>query len=302
MDLKEAILFAQDKFRAKGITSASLDAEVLLLEATSRGKRLRRDKNWMYMNLNGYALSQEEEDLFRGFVKRREKDEPIAYIVNRKEFYGLDFFVDKNVLIPRPETEVTVDNSLRILETNPRNNFTLLDIGTGSGCIAIGILDAAKRSGLRNIKNFLACDISHEAIMVAKRNAKRHGLLSKIKFLECDLAESLPKIRGCENVIITANLPYISYDDYAKLGPNVKRYEPRLALTTKDDGLYHIHRLLDNFALYSHYFRSFHLFLEADPKQMKAIGRKAKSALGDIDTSIIRDIRNKQRVIEIRKI
>jgi release factor glutamine methyltransferase len=299
MNLKQAIVFAQHKFRDKNIASASLDAEVLLLETINHNKKNKKDKSWLYLNLENYILSDEEEKIFKNFIRRREKNEPIAYIINRKEFYGLDFFVDKNVLIPRVETELLVDNFLNIIK-NSEKDFTILDIGTGSGCIIISLLNEIKKLKAENrIEKTFANDISPKALEIAKANTKRHGLSSQIVFLECDLERAIEKIKDYKDVIITANLPYISEKDYLKLKPNVKNFEPKIALTTKDKGLYHINRLLHIFADLSQNFDSFYILLEADPKQMNSIESLARKIIKDSKTEIIRDLRDKKRIIKI---
>lgn len=298
MNPKTAIVFASTKFREKGIASAPLDAEVLLLEAIDGGKK---NRSWLYLNFEKYILSQEEEEMFRSFVRRRERYEPVAYIIRKKEFYGFDFFVDKNVLIPRPETEIIVKKVLDITE-NAKTPLTLIDIGTGSGCIPVSIL---KSSGTdkssSKIKKVYANDISGKALNIAKMNAKKHRVSSRITFLKCDLEIALKKIKDCKNLILTANLPYIALEDYEKLNPNVKNFEPRIALTTKEKGLYHIARLIKKFGALSANMSSYCIFLEADPKQMRSIENFTKKNLPNADTEIIKDLRGKKRVAKIWK-
>ncbi|MDD3006420.1 MAG: peptide chain release factor N(5)-glutamine methyltransferase [Candidatus Pacebacteria bacterium] len=298
MNLKEAITFAQIKLKEKGITSAPLDAEVLLLAAIDGENK---DKSWMYLNLEKYILSPEEEKTFKSFIRRREKNEPAAYITGKKEFYGIDFFVDKNVLIPRVETEIIVDEVLAIVKS-AKDNLTLIDIGTGSGCIPISILKTIDASGLsRWIKKVYADDISDNALKVARTNAKLHKVSPLITFLDCDLEIALDKIKKSKNLILTANLPYISPEGYEKLAPNIKSFEPKIALTTKNKGLYHITRLIEKFAALSPHMSSYHIFLEADPMQMKSIESLAKKNLQNTKTEIIRDLRGKKRVAKIYK-
>lgn len=301
MNLKTAIIFAQDKFKEKAITSAPLDAEVLLLEAINRSHTDKKDKSWMYLNFEKYLLSKKEEELFKNLVKRREKYEPIAYLVGKKEFYGIDFFVDKNVLIPRVETELIVDEVLSIIE-NFKEDLALMDIGTGSGCIPISILKSTDKikTGAR-IKKVYANDISSEALEVARRNAKQHKVSSRINFLECDLEIALDKVKTCDNLILTANLPYITPEDYDKLEPNVKNFEPKIALTTKDKGLYHIARLIEKFARISANMSSYCILLEADPKQMRSIKNIAEKNLQNVNIEVIKDLRGRERVMKLTK-
>ncbi len=299
MDIKSAIIFATDKFKEKSIASARLDAEVLLLQSLNAGRGGKKDKSWMYLNIDEYALSPAEEKRFKGFVARRERHEPVAYIIGRKEFYGSDFFVNKDVLIPRPETEIIVEEALKLIKGR-KKRFALMDIGTGSGCIPISILKAADAAGVSDrITEVYADDISKSALEIAKLNARRHKAASKISFLNLDLEDALEKARGARDLIITANLPYVSPEDYGKLAPNVRSYEPKIAITTKDSGLYHIKRLIGKFAAISSGMESYHIFLEADPGQMRSIASLAKKKLPEADIKMVKDLRGKKRVMEI---
>lgn len=299
MDLKTAILFAQEKFKTHGLTSASLDAEVLLLAAINRHRRKQRDKSWLYLNFGRYALEEEEEKSFRAFVRRRLRHEPVAYITGKKEFYGREFSVDSSVLIPRAETELLVDNSLRII-AEAKHKIALLDIGTGSGCVALSILAANAAAGhAGRIRAAFLNDISAAALTVARANAKRLGLLARVEFLEGDLVDALEKLKAYPDVLVTANLPYVTEENYARLLPSVKDFEPKLALTASTRGLSLIYRLLDNFAPLSQDFTSFALLLEADPRQMQAIEKRAKKMIPGIETEIFRDLRGKKRAIRI---
>jgi len=301
MNLKEAIVFAQQKFKDRKITSASLDAEVLLLETINQHQKNKKDKSWLYLNYEKYILSENEEKEFKNCIERRRKNEPVAYIIGNKEFYGIDFFVDKNVLIPRPETEIIVKEALEMIQAS-KQRLIALDIGTGSGCIPISILSATKTVGLTDkIEKFYANDISRKAIEIAKINAKKNRQYSKIIFLKCDLENALNRIGRCDykNIIITANLPYISAKSYDKLAPNVRNFEPKIALTTTDRGLYHINRLILKFAQISSKFDSFYILLEADPEQMKRIEKLANDNMQNINIEIIKDIRGKKRIIKI---
>lgn len=299
MDIRSAIRFAAHEFQEKSIASARLDAEVLLLQSLNSGRRKKRDKAWLYLNAERYLLSPQEDELFRSFIRRRKKLEPVAYIIGRKEFYGLDFFVNKDVLIPRPETEIIVEETLRLLRDSTQKSI-LLDIGTGSGCIPISILKAAEAAGLSDkIQKAFADDISKEALKIARKNARRHGVTAQLTFISADLSIALDKLQAARNVILTANLPYISPRNYEKLAPGVRKYEPRLALTTKDSGLYHIRRLLLRFAPLHNGMGSYHMLLEADPQQMRSIASIAKKYLPEADIKIMKDLRRKKRVIRI---
>lgn len=298
MDLKTALTYAQKKFRGKSIPSAQLDAEVLLLDTINKLQESDKDKSWMYLNVDKHILSPEEEELFKTRVKRREKFEPVAYIIERKEFYGLNFFVSKDVLIPRSETEIIVEEVLSLIKDTEKN-FTLMDIGTGSGCIPISILSCLDNIERKKIRKTFANDISKKALEVAKKNAREKKISSLITFLECDLEKAVEKIHAGENLILTANLPYVTKEDYTKLKPNVLNFEPKLALTAPGKGLYHIRRLIEKIAVLGPNLASYHIFLEADPRQMRTMAGIAEKNMPECSIEIIRDLRGKKRVMKI---
>ena len=334
MNVKQALKNAFIELKQKNILSANLDAEVLLLEALNKNK----DKSWLYINTN-YELNKNEEKLFNNFISQRKKHKPVAYIINRKEFYGYDFYVDENVLIPRPETELIVDEVLEILEDKSNKlsftrfkrrrtnvcspsfetpsekpaSFTLIDIGTGSGCIIMSILnELTKNKKDKIIKSVFANDISKEAIKIAKINAKKYNLEKKIKFINGDLEKALDKkifstVNNSDQVIITANLPYIKSSDYKTLQPNVKNYEPATALKGGEYGLDHIEKLIDlisellrrrtNACSPSFCCKKIFIILEANPEQMNKITAILNKKFTNANIKIIKDLSGKKRII-----
>lgn len=174
--------------------------------------------------------------IYKSYLERRSKLEPIAYIINNKPFMSLDFYVDQNVLIPRPETEQLVEIVIDTIKSLPITDYRLqiADIGTGSGCIAISI---AKY--LPNVK-VIGIDSSEEAIKIAQKNAETHQVADRCEFRVGNLLESLT-----EKVdIIVSNPPYIKTKDIEGLQTEVKVWEPRHALAGGEDGLDYIKKLL----------------------------------------------------------
>jgi release factor glutamine methyltransferase len=180
-------------------------------------------------------INPEREEYFWRLIERRLKNEPAAYIMGHREFYGLDFYVNNNVLIPRPETELLVD---KVLELIPHYSLCVVaDIGTGSGAIAVSIATAtAKGTGYSDVKIY-ATDISAAALEVASENCRRHGVADRVRLLQGDLLEPLP----CPVDLIAANLPYVTSSDLKKV--NTSGFEPVLALDGGPDGLDIIRRL-----------------------------------------------------------
>lgn len=166
-------------------------------------------------------------DKIRAFAARRAEHEPLAYILGHKEFYGLDFKVTPATLIPRPETELLVEE---VLKLDPENK-NIIDVGTGSGNIIVALA-----KNIMEGNAFFGTDISQEALRIAKRNAKTNRVSGKIKFMRGNL---LDKFKNIDDSIIIANLPYLSREIYAAALPNVKKYEPKSALYSPQEGLSH---------------------------------------------------------------
>jgi release factor glutamine methyltransferase len=221
--IAEAINKAASTLSAHGVSNAGLDAEVLLRFI------LNRDRAWFMTHANE-PLDEDKRGLFEKTVSRRAKREPLQYIIGKQEFWGLDFIVRPDVLIPRPETELVVETTLKITEHGRRSTegdtpFTIVDLCTGSGCIAVSLARE-----MRNARLF-AIDTSGKAVAIARENARKHGVSERIRFLEGDLFQPLEEldVRGQVD-IVTANPPYIRSGDLRGLQPEVRDFEPELAL------------------------------------------------------------------------
>ncbi|HRY82234.1 MAG TPA: peptide chain release factor N(5)-glutamine methyltransferase [Candidatus Moranbacteria bacterium] len=223
-------MIIKDYFNKYSSKLDSLDLELIIAHA------LKKSREFILAHPE-YNLNKKQEERIKKYVKRRLKHEPIAYILGQKEFYGLDFKVNKHVLIPRPETEHLVEEVLKI---SPKNS-TIIDLGTGSGNIIISL---AKNLKTRN--KFIGIDISKKALCVAEYNAKKNKVDKKIKFIQSDLLNYFftksQKLKA-NKLIIVANLPYLSEIIYSKTSPDVKNFEPKSALLSGIDGLNHYEKL-----------------------------------------------------------
>ena len=204
-------------FFERGIDGPRLDAELLLAEA------LDLDRVGLYLNYDR-PLKDAELDRFRDYVRRRVNHEPVQYILGCTEFWSLKLNVDPRVLIPRPDTEVLVEETLAQAQDGP---LRILDVGTGSGAIAIAI--ASERPSWQ----VTAIDLCPQALTLASHNSEQHGLKDRIHFMEADLSK-LPE--GPFDLIVS-NPPYIPASDWDGLMPEVRDHEPRLALVGGKDGL-----------------------------------------------------------------
>jgi release factor glutamine methyltransferase len=223
--LEEAIQNASHLFEENGLTTPKLDAEILLTHL------LKVRKIDLYLDHLRY-LSEEEAAGYESLVHRRLQGEPVSYITGEKEFWSLDFMVNRHCLIPRPETEILIERAREIFHTwkSSSHPYRILDIGTGCGAIAICLA--------REIPNahITATDISLDTLTVAKKNAERHKVLEKIEFLRGKLFTPVIERKGYYDLIIS-NPPYIARRDLEMLPKEIGEYEPRIALSGGDDGL-----------------------------------------------------------------
>jgi len=184
-----------------------------------------------------YVLKDEEFGRFWELCERRVNFEPIAYLVQKKEFYGIEFYVDANVLVPRPETETLID----LVLPHIKNNYNIIDIGTGSGAIAITF------SKLCDNIQVTALDISETALFVAQKNAL--SILGESHNVHFICADALSYIPNKKFDIVVSNPPYVSFNDKHSLSKDIS-YEPSIALFSEDNGLYFYKMLLKNISLY----------------------------------------------------
>ena len=217
MKALEAIKIGTKLLKEKNIPSYILDTELIL------SKSLNKSREEILINL-GQNINKKSLTDFNEYLIRRSKKEPIAYVLEEKEFWSKKFFVNKDTLIPRPETELLVEKLVAIFK---KKRINILDIGTGSGCIIISLLSELKNSV------GTAVDISSKAIMVAKKNACKFKLLDRIKFLNKPFEDLFVK----KFDLIVSNPPYIKLADIKNLSEDIKKFEPRMALDGGNDGL-----------------------------------------------------------------
>ncbi len=222
MIVRELITTSASWLADKGSLSARLEAELLLAHV------LNVDRVRLYIDADR-PLIDVEADAFRELCKRRARGEPVAYLTGTKEFYGIPIAVNSDVLVPRPETELIVD---RARELKPAR---ILEIGTGSGCIAIACAVRLPEATI------VATDISGAALDVARANAEAQAVLDRIEFVEGDLFEPVERDHSGEFDLIVTNPPYVAIGTAM---PNVDAHEPHVALYAGEDGLDILRRLL----------------------------------------------------------
>ena len=225
MNNLKALSLGSQMLKSNGIRNYILDSEILLANVLN----LTREK--LLVNLDN-KIRENYFNKYIKFISRRKKNEPIAYILKKKEFWKYNFFVNKDVLIPRPETEIIVEETLKIVSL--KSSASILDVGTGSGCIIVSIIK--NRPNCKGI----ALDISKNALKIAKINAKIHHLQNKINFFNIDI----DKFNGNKYDFILSNPPYITSIDFKRLENNVNIFEPKIALEAGKDGFKEIQKLI----------------------------------------------------------
>jgi release factor glutamine methyltransferase len=276
-----ALHTARQQLTAAGCDTPKLDAEVLLAHA------LGQERTWLYIYPTAPLLPAAVE-LYAAYVTRRVQREPVAYIVGHQEFFGLDFRVSPRVLIPRPETELLIETALTLAP--PIRPLTVVDVGTGSGCIAITLARHLPDA------HFTAIDISPAALDVARQNAIRHDVSQRIDFLPGHL---LAPVTTPVDVIVS-NPPYVSrpYLHAESTMPEVRHYEPRLALDGGPAGLDLIETLLAQAA--SRLNPGGCLLVEIGFDQGQAVTQLARSQFSPAEIELKTDLAGLDRLLVVR--
>lgn len=279
--IKRILDWTTNFLREKESDNPRLEAEVLLAFACSC-QRIQ-----LYTRYHE-VLDDTTRARMRELVKRRANSEPVAYLVGFREFFSLDFRVTSDVLIPRPETETLVLELIE--EARTKNKTTILDLCTGSGCIVVSAAVNLPSS------NFVAVDISEDALEIAKENAATHEVVDRIDFLQGDLFESIDASMQFD--IIASNPPYISPEEIETLIPDVKDHEPKLALDGGDLGLEIVNRLIDQIHTY---LKPGGLFLcEISPEQWPQVQAKINSTNRFESVKIVNDLAGRERIVYAR--
>ena len=226
MNIENILIEGTNTLKQSGVSNPQLDCEILLSNS------INKDKKYIILNpkqiLNDGQLSD-----FKNLIEKRKKGEPIAYLINKKEFWNNEFFVNKDVLIPRPDTELIVEEVLKIYSKN--THLQVLDIGTGSGCILLSILKERKYFYGTGI------DISKKSINVSKFNAKKLNLENRVKFFH----SSVDNFTRGKYDLIVSNPPYIELISLKYLEKDIVNFEPKLALSGGFDGFSKIRKVIN---------------------------------------------------------
>ncbi len=286
MTLAQALQQSAHIFSINGIEASHIEARILL------GHIAKLSPAQIYANPK-QALSPEQERDLQLLIERRLRREPSAYIVSRKEFYGIDFYVDSRVLIPRPETEILIDAALEFAKDNStwllsqRGAILIADVGTGCGAIAISLALNLPQSRV------YATDISSSAIQVAKLNCEYHKVTEQITLFQGNLLEPVPQRVD----IIIANLPYIKSSELPRLSPEIAGYEPRVALDGGRSGLDLIRQLVEQAG--EKINPKGCLLLEIGQKQEKEVVPVIYRYFKKVEYELIPDLNGIKRVVKV---
>lgn len=275
-----ALRHASDVLQCAGCDSPALDAELMLASVLG----------WERARLLAHvdrALRSSEQTAWQALVARRQGREPLAYILGHREFFDLDFMVDRRVLIPRPETELLVEQVLAWAASRP-SQLTLADIGTGSGCIAVALATHLPGAAIYGL------DASAGSLEVAAANVAWHAVGDRVKLLTSDLLSALP----VQVDAIVANLPYVRSDELPTLQPEIRDYEPREALDGGPDGLEPIRDLLADAA--GHLTQAGVIFLEIGAEQGTAAGEIARQHFPEGNVQVVPDYAGRDRMVRVQ--
>ena len=272
----DLINWGADHFTTKGMDNARREMEWFLCDI------LKCERIDLYVRFEE-VMDEGELEIFRTMVKRRIAGEPFQHIIGKAPFYSRDFIVNQKVLIPRPETEILIER----MKTNGNVN-SLLDIGTGTGCIAI-------TTGLENlVKNIFVTDISQSALEIATENMKLHNL-ENIQFARHDFLSQNFKTKFD---VVVSNPPYIAVNEMNSLQAEVRDYDPPSALTDNGDGLSFYHRFAEQFE--NLLTSDGYLLLEFGGNAQKGAVESIFQNVG-LNTEFFKDLQNDWRVIEVRR-
>jgi len=281
MQIKQALVWGYNQIKNKETKTAALDAEVLLAFV------IKKSKEYVYIH-SDKKLTKLQQLKFETLIAQRTKFEPIAYLINKKEFFNLSFYVDHHVLIPRPETELLIET---VIQAAQDQAIVIADVGTGSGCIAISLAKNLTKSKI------LAVDISNNALLIAKKNARINQ--AKISFY---LGNLLTPIKNNRINIVVANLPYLD-SNYKNLlnSNNAKslKFEPALALKAGKFGLAVYEKLF--FQINKLTYQPELIFCEIGHTHRKELVNLIKKILPNYQWQIQKDLAKKNRILILKK-
>ena len=285
--INDLLSVSTDFLKNKKIESPRLSAELLLAH------QLKTDRIKLYIEFD-QPVGENDLNSFRAMIKRLIDGEPLQYITGVQEFWSMDFIVNSNVLIPRPETEILVEQAVKIYNEyfkEDKLRVSILDIGSGSGAIALAVATEIKNAQIT------ALDVSQPALETAKKNAEKHNLTDRVNFISGNLFSPFKENKQCFDIIIS-NPPYVTAAEFETLPKKIKDFEPKTALVADEDGLYYIRAIINE--AYNFLCPDGWLMLEMAPDQTERAIKIIRETGRYSDEKILRDYSHKERVVITR--
>ena len=285
--ISNALRWGMNRLKDSGVDTPKLDTEVLLMHS------LNIDRNKLYL-LSDKIINEKEQEIYKRCIYRRSKREPVAYITGRKEFRSLDFKLTKTVLVPRPETEILVDEALReyAQKKDASHVIRILELGTGSGVVAVSLAKEIKHIML------VATDISLDVIQVAVKNAHLHNVNDKISFLVGRYLEGI-KQKGNRFDFIVSNPPYLSRSDWERAQPEIIEHEPSDSLFGGEDGMDFYRKIIPGTS--NILSEDGCLILEVGIGQAEMVSDMIKKSASYSRVEVIKDLSQIKRVVKAKK-
>ena len=280
MDIKSALNQANQELKKNNIFSYKLDSEILMSNV------VKEERDYVILNLNQH-LSNLQLINYRKLISERSRGKPIGYLIGKKEFWKYEFYIEEGVLIPRPDTELIVEETLKLMKH--KKNIKILEIGCGSGCIILSILDERKDF------TGIGIDISKKCVDLSKKNTLKIGLKNNIKFLK----SNVDNFNYGKYDLIISNPPYINQCDLKYLEKDVLNFEPKLALNGGQDGLSEIRKVIKKSSELIKIKGKLILEIGFDQKERV---KKLLNKKGFYINKIIKDLANNDRCIICTKI
>lgn len=284
MTIHKLLQYCINKLKQASIERPDFESEILIAYV------IKKDREYIISKANTKINILQA---FRAayLCQKRIQGYPIAYLTKEKHFYNLKFFINKNVLVPRPESELYID----YFKNLDYNNSLNIDVGTGSGALIISLVKNINTDEFKNLK-FIATDISYPALKVAKRNAKVNKVDDKISFINSNLLKQLePGIfNQYQKINILANLPYLNDKEIKE---NSIKKEPKIALYSPKNGLYHYLELIKELKHLNIKNKQVKVAMEINPQQVKALSYKIKEIFPESQINIIKDYRKQERLL-----
>jgi release factor glutamine methyltransferase len=277
--LGQSLRSTEHKLARAGIGDARIEADLIWMTA------LEVNRAELYARTNQEPTTDQAERA-EALMTRRLNHEPAAYLMGHREFYGVDLVVGPGALIPRPDTETLVEEAL-LVAASKLHDLTIADVGCGTGAIAIALATNLPYAIV------IAIDISSRALELARDNVDRQGLADRVTLLEGDLLEPLS---GPVD-LVTANLPYVMSSELPTLDPEVRMFEPPVALDGGDDGLDHVRRLVSSVVAYLK--PTGVVLLEMDPRQIASASNFVTQAMPGAVVRVVNDLAGRERVLVV---